>query len=452
MIDCKVLSWMLKGPVQYNKIIREFDKDLVADVFQYDLKPIVKEIMAYYTRHKITPSCDVLKEVLNSEEVDFHFIDMIQGYNVRDNDIGHLIDQLKERYNKFVIKGLVKNFNNEDYEISEINNQLKTIIGKTDRLYKSDVFSEGEIRLSVKERIDEYDFIKNNPGSTQGLLSGYKEMDDYTWGLKKSEMMVIGGASSSGKSLLMMNMAINAYRGTNDPANGITDRKDGKNVLYISLEMSKKQLEQRIDANIAGIQHRSLTRGNLTDAEYEKWLASLKFQKDYDKVFYVLDMPRNSTMAEIEAKYEIIRGIFEPEAVFVDYLQLMSPSSGSAGSDWMDVGKVAEELHEFCRKKDIPVITAAQRKASVKKSSAKYKDNVDLEDLGRSKMIGDNATVVMLIGKREDEDLREDMEIYIVKNRDGPKGKILLKKSFDKSRIEELPEGWVSDNGDENEI
>ena len=173
----------------------------------------------------------------------------------------------------------------------------------------------------------------------------------------------------------------------------------------------------------------------MNQEEIIKWKI-FEVSKNYDKVFYILDMPRNSTMAEIEAKFEIITGIFKPEAVFVDYLQLMSPSLGATGTDWMDVGRVAEELHEFCRKKDLPVITAAQRKAGAKKSSGKYKDNVDLEDLGRSKMIGDNATVVLLIGKREDEDLREDMEIYIVKNRDGPKGKVLLKKTFDKSKIE----------------
>ena len=118
----------------------------------------------------------------------------------------------------------------------------------------------------------------------------------------------------------------------------------------------------------------------------------------------------------------------------------------------MDVGKVAEELHEFCRKKNLPVITAAQRKASMKKSSAKYKDNVDIEDLGRSKMIGDNATVVLLIGKREDEHLKEDMEVYVVKNRDGAKGKVMLKKSFEKSKIEDIPEGWIEDEGDENAV
>ena len=124
-------------------------------------------------------------------------------------------------------------------------------------------------------------------------------------------------------------------------------------------------------------------------------------------------MPRGTTMGEIDAKYESILGVFKPDAIFIDYLQLMKPTIGRSNTDWLDVGKVSEELHEFCRKKDLPVVTAAQRKAAQKKSSGKRVDDVSLEDLGRSKMIGDNAAIVLIIGNREDEDLREDMEIHI---------------------------------------
>ena len=130
----------------------------------------------------------------------------------------------------------------------------------------------------------------------------------------------------------------------------------------------------------------------------------------------------------------------------------MKPTIKSSGTDWLDVGKVSEELHEFCRKKNIPVVTAAQRKAAQKKTNGKKIDDASLEDLGRSKMIGDNAAIVLIIGNREDERLREDMEIHIVKNRDGAKGKISLRKVFANSKIEEFPDDWISDPGDENEV
>ena len=67
-------------------------------------------------------------------------------------------------------------------------------------------------------------------------------------------------------------------------------------------------------------------------------------------------------------------------------------------------------------------------------------------------MIGDNAAIAIMIGNREDEMLREDIELHLVKNRDGAKGKILLKKNFPNSRIEVLPDDWAEDLGEENEI
>ena len=133
----------------------------------------------------------------------------------------------------------------------------------------------------------------------------------------------------------------------------------------------------------------------------------------------------------------------------------MSPNDGPTGSDWLDIGRVSEEMHEFCRNTKLPVVTAAQRKASARKGSVgkvDKSDYLDIEDLGRSKMIGDNANIVLLIANREDERLREDMEIHVVKNRNGPRGSFSLRKLFHKMRIDEFPDDWVGNMGDENDI
>lgn len=455
MIDAKILSWMSKGSTEYNEVIRSLDPDLLKSVLLPDFKKAAENICSYYSRHKIPPSFSVLREILEESGGNTRVVSLIEDEETYANEIGFLIDKIKKRYNQYLAENLVKKveeIKEEGTDIKDINDDIKKVIAQTEKLYKHSSFSEGDVSSSTEDRISHYDYVLENPEQIRGFLSGYKELDDYTWGIKNSEMLVIGGASSSGKSLLMMNMAINAWRGSNDPAEGIVGMPDGKNVLYISLEMSKQQLEQRLDANLAGIRHRGIMRATLDVDEYSRWQKCLEFQKNYDKVFYILDMPRGTTMGEIEAKYETILGIFKPDAVFVDYLQLMKPTIGAIGTDWLDVGKVSEELHEFCRKKNIPVVTAAQRKAAQKKANGKKVDDVGLEDFGRSKMIGDNAAIAFIIGNREDELLREDMEINIVKNRDGAKGTVLLKKVFDKSRIESLPDNWASDNGKENEI
>lgn len=455
MLDAKIINWMLKGPLEYNEVIRNLDQDLLVAVVMPEYKPAVERILEYYSRHKIPPALYIIKILLSESGDDTRIISIIEKNSIEANEVGYIIDQIKIRYNKFIAKSLAKRINEIDEQgedIKDINNDLRKIISKTDRLYKQDAFSEGKLSDSTDDRIRHYQYTSENPDQILGFLSGYKELDDYTWGVKNSEMLVIGGASSSGKSLLMLNMAINAWRGSNDPAENIVGHDDGKNVLYVSLEMSKLQMEQRVDANLAGIKHREIVRAQLSGEDEIRWKKCLDFQKSYNKIFYILDLPRGSTMGEIEAKYETILGMFKPDAIFIDYLQLMKPTAEVAGSDWLDVGKVSEELHEFCRKKNIPVVTAAQRKAAQKKANGKKTDDVNLEDFGRSKMIGDNAAIAIMIANREDELLREDMELHIVKNREGAKGKINLKKAFDKSRIESLPHNWSVDGGEENEI
>lgn len=455
MLDAKLLNWMMQGSVKINEIYRDVDYDLLRSIFFGKYKPVLDGVHEYYSRHKIPPSYAVLKALLEKSGDDSDILEFIEAKECAENEVGYFLDEIKERYNKFLVEKLTEvaaGIEHEGESVRDFNDELKKVVAKTERLYRQDVFSEGDITDSTRDRINDYRYTAENPDEIKGFLSGYKSLDDYTWGVKNSEMLVIGGASSSGKSLLMMNMAVNAWLGSNAPTKGVTSHSDGKNVLFISLEMSKKQLEQRVDAGVADVAHRSLARGQLTHEEELRWLKSLEFQDKYEKKFYILDMPRGTTMGEIEAKYETILGEFRPDAVFVDYLQLMKPTSTTAGSDWLDVGKVSEELHEFCRKKNIPVVTAAQRKAAQKRASGKKVDDVGLEDLGRSKMIGDNAAIVLIIANREDESLREDMELHIVKNRDGAKGKVLLKKVFDKSRIEPLPDDWADDFGDENEL
>jgi replicative DNA helicase len=454
MLDAKIINWMMQSSIRVNEVYRELEYDLLRSVFFPKYKSVLDVLHTYYSRHKIPPSYDVLKTLLDREGDDSDIADFIENKDCAANEIGFYIDEIKERYNKFLIENISEKASEieEDESVIDFNEELKKFLSKTERLYRRDVFSEGDITDSTKDRVGQYKYTAENPDQIMGFLSGYQELDDYTWGIKNSEMLVIGGASSSGKSLLMMNMAVNAWLGSNIPSENVTGHDDGKNILFISLEMSKKQLEQRVDAAVSNIKHRSLVRGQLTGAEESRWLKCLKFQEKFNKKFYTLDMPRGTTMGEIEAKYESILGVFKPDAVFIDYLQLMKPTIGRSNTDWLDVGKVSEELHEFCRKKDLPVVTAAQRKAAQKKSSGKRVDDVNLEDLGRSKMIGDNAAIVLIIGNREDEDLREDMEIHIVKNRDGAKGKVSLKKVFDRSRIERFPDDWAEEIGDENEV
>jgi replicative DNA helicase len=193
-------------------------------------------------------------------------------------------------------------------------------------------------------------------------------------------------------------------------------------------------------------------RGNLTDSETKDWKRSLEFQKGYDKKFYIVDMPRGTKTMEIEAKFDAIVGQFKPDLLCVDYLGIMKPNK-SYGADWEDVGHTAEDLHELCRKKNIPLVTAAQRKGRLRSAGKNKNENIeDSEEIGRSKMIGDNANIILLIENRNEEHLREDMIVHVTKNRDGAKGKVVLIKDFEKSRVISAPDNWSGGEDLENEV
>lgn len=445
--DLKILNWLLQGPVSYNKVGREIDSELLKESFLPQYKVIYEKIFDYFSKYKTPPSYEVLSQFAEDEMQDY-LINEIKETNCEESEISFYLDKIKERFNVYLAKKLSE-FDQEE-SIDDFNQKLVKTAAKIDRLRKSSVFAEGNLTDSVLERLNNYDYIVANPDLASGVKSGFKDIDDYTNGIKKSELMLIVGASSGGKSLLMMNYAVNAWLGSNVPSDPSKWKFDnGVNVLYFTLEMSKSQMEQRIDACMAEIRHFGLTRGSLTNEEKEKWVSSLSFQKQYNKHFYIVDMPRGSRMLDIEARYETIRAEFQPDLVVIDYLGIMSPNH-SSGSDWQDLGQVAAELHEFCRNKNIAVLSAAQKKAKDKKS--KDKSN-DLEDVGRSLMIAQNCNIMLLIESREDEALKSDAIIHVVKNRDGARGPVRLYKNFEKSKFTSITDNWInSNNDDENSI
>jgi replicative DNA helicase len=443
---------MLKGSVEYNKIGREIDPKLLRESIHYDYKDLYDIIYDYYLNYKTPPSYELLRSSLCKDIDTFQLVSIVEEESCEETEILYFVEQLKHRLNKKIIKNIVEEYSEDDeFDLKEFNKNIFAATNKIERLSRKSILNEGLLSNSVEERIAEYSYAERHPNQISGVFSGYKEIDDMTFGIKDSELMIISGASSSGKSLLMMNMAINAWMGSNIPGEWTQDTEiinNGKNILYITLEMSKRQMEQRIDSNIANIRHKALSRGLMDTNEKQRWAKSLEFQKAYDKKFYIVDMPRGTKTIEIEARYDALISEFKPELVCIDYLGIMSPNK-DYGSDWLDVGQVGADVHELCRRKNIPIISAAQRKA--KNKSLKTQTN-DIEDVGRSKILGDSANILLLIETRDDEMLREDMIVHVVKNRDGAKGAVKLIKDFATSKIADCPDNWTSDIGDENRV
>lgn len=350
------------------------------------------------------------------------------------------LEDLKERFKKNSILQLGRtvfkeNWDGRDFnDLQEAAKSIKKMAGELDQIEVDKTYKEGTVAATAIEAKEEYIRRKENPEAAKGILTGIRELDRITNGLQPSELILIGGESGSGKSTLAMNMAINAWLGDNSlPESGAPIPElntNGCNVMYFTVEMPFNPFRRRFDACVAGIPLYGLRDGTLTPDEERRYFSALEFQEIYPKQFHITDIPRGCTVAQIEAKYLELMYDFVPELVVVDYISLLKVQTDSE-SDWLSLGRLAEQIHEFCRTYHIPCITPVQLNRPKPGSDGLP----DQHRVGRSNMLPQNCNMMLNIQTRDDERIQPDMVINIAKMRDGETGAFVMYKRFDMMRL-----------------
>lgn len=394
---------------------------------------------------KAIPTENMVREYIggndNEQVIDKHLsvYNGIKNSKYKVEEFGWLLEKIKVRYNDKVQKdaqdkiGQLLRGPASKSRVDEVNKVIKETAVNIDSIHKQNVYKEGALRDSVDDRIKKYEHIEANPESAQGILTGMSTFDKITNGLHPGEFMIIGGETGTGKSVLLHNIAVNAYLGKNK-VDSIEFDDSGRNVLIFSLEMPKESMERRIDACLANIFSNHIRDGLLNDEDKEKYIQSLAFQKRYNKDIYIVDMPKGATTRDIEIKYtEVCDTMFRPDLVAVDYLGIMS-SNESTGQDWMDLGVISEELHEFSRVYEVSTVSASQLNRPKEGKEGQNNNN----RIARSGMVPNNCNIIIQIANRPDEDLRSDMLVVITKMRDGQKGQFILSKDFARMRVIDL--------------
>lgn len=369
------------------------------------------------------------------------------------------LEDLKQRYKKNTIlkagKTVFKeNWNGTEFQdLQEATKCIRKVAAELDQLEANKTYREGTVSATVNEAKQEYIRRKENPDVARGVLTGVTELDRITNGLQPGELMLIGGESGAGKSTLAMNIAINAWLGTNSiprTRGPIPEfATDGANVMYFTVEMPFHPFRRRFDACTSEVPLYGLRDGTLRPNEEQQYFSCLNFQEIYPKQFHITDIPRGCTVAQIESKYLELMYEFVPELVVVDYISLMKAQYDS-DSDWLNLGRLAEMLHEFCRAYNIPCITPVQL------NRPKPGGNEMLPDqhrVGRSSMLPQNCNIMLNIQSRPDEDTRPDMVINIAKMRDGETGAFTVYKRFDMMKLYNEPlDDWQPELESEDHV
>lgn len=464
-LDQKILAYALTE----RRITLNLQTAISAEYLHPDCQVFYKLLMACFDRFHEVPTPKVMEEqggAVWNEHLAGIYTQALSA-QVDPREFPSDLEKLKTRYNsqlllKFGEEVFRQNYNGDGFNnLEEANVAVKKLIAGIDGIYGNRIFKEGSLADTAAEAWTDYKSVRDNPDVAKGIHLGLREFDRITNGMQQSELMLIGGESSSGKSALCMQMGVNAWLGSNNVPQVPGDipkefNDDGVDVLFFTIEMPYKALRRRIDACVAGVPLYSIRDGCLTTDEFERYRAALRFQRAYPKQFHIVDIPRGCTMAQVESKYIEKCHEYKPQLLIIDYISLMTPDR-EQGSDWLNLGRLAEQMHEFCRAYGIAVISPVQLNRPPRQKDGGEPPPPDQHRVGRSIMLTQNSNILLNIKTRKDEHLKPDMEVQIAKMRDGERGAFTLHKRLDIMRIYDDVPGWTPEIYDgygelENEV
>ena len=281
----------------------------------------------------------------------------------------------------------------------------------SDSSLKQDLTSISDILDTSFDRIND---LYVNKGVLRGVKTGYRDLDNMTAGLQRSDLIILAARPAMGKTTLVTNLAYNVA----------TIEK--KTVLFFSLEMSKEQLIDRMLADAAGVDSWNIRTGNLSEEDFAK-LAEASGEMAEAPIF-IDDTPGVSVL-EMRTKARRAAHNGELGLIIIDYLQLMQ-GSGSAqanGNRVQEVSEISRGLKLLARELNVPVIALSQLSRSVESRSPQIPQLADLRESGS---IEQDADIVMFIYREayyNPETERENItDLILAKHRHGPTGTVEL--------------------------
>ncbi len=244
-----------------------------------------------------------------------------------------------------------------------------------------------------------------------GVPSGFKDLDNLTAGFQNSDLVIIAGRPSMGKTSFALNVAMNASIDSGVPT-GI-----------FSLEMSKEQIALRILCSKAKVNLKSLRTGFLTAEDWSR--LTIAVGNISDASLYVDDTPAISTL-EIRAKARRLKKEKDLGLVIVDYLQLMKSGTRSDSRE-KEISEISRSLKALAKELNVPVIALSQLNRKVEDRPNKRPQLADLRESGA---IEQDADVILFIyrdevyNKSEDNPKKGEAELIIGKQRNGPIGMV----------------------------
>ncbi|MDD5725078.1 MAG: replicative DNA helicase, partial [Candidatus Omnitrophica bacterium] len=276
----------------------------------------------------------------------------------------------------------------------------------------------------VKDSIETIDRLYQNKAHVTGIPTGYIDFDLKTAGLQPSDLVIVAGRPSMGKSAFALGIAEYA---------GVVEKVP---TAIFSLEMSKEQLVQRMLCSHARVDAHKVRTGYLATSDWPRLTAAAG--KLSDSPIFIDDTPAISVM-ELRARARRLKSHHDIKLIILDYMQLMRGSASSTESRQQEISEISRSLKALARELSVPVIAISQLSRAVE---SRTDHRPQLSDLRESGAIEQDADVVVLILREEyynpSPDNQGVAEAIIAKQRNGPVGSLKLAFIKEYTRFDNL--------------
>jgi len=330
-------------------------------------------------------------------------------------NIKHYAEIVKE---KGILRNLISTATNIISESYAAQSDVERVLDRAERM----IFEISSKRVDsnfalikeiIKDTIETIDTFYQKKTHVTGISTGFTDFDSITAGLHPSDLIIIAGRPSMGKSAFVTSIAEHV---------GVVEKIP---LAIFSLEMSKEQLVQRMLCSHARVNAHNVRTGFLSQSDWPR-LTNAAGKLSEAPIF--IDDTAGLSVLELRAKARRLKSQYDIQLIMVDYLQLMQGLRGSENRQ-QEISEISRSLKALARELSVPLIAVSQLSRAVE---SRQDHRPQLSDLRESGAIEQDADVVGLLLREEyynpTEENRGIAEIIIAKQRNGPVGS--LKTTF----------------------
>ena len=333
-----------------------------------------------------------LKNYFEDEKDDLNIPEYLVKITKFSTSVRQAIEYSKIIYDMFVRRELIKISEQtiDSAKLNELDTNGQTIIENSERLL-FDLAEKGSFNSSLvkfdeamKQTIEMASAAYKNEEGIVGVPTGLRDLDDKLGGLHQSDLIIIAGRPSMGKTSLATNIAFNA-------AQKLQDSGKKSSIAFFSLEMSSEQLSTRIISEQARISSNDIRRGRISDEQFDKFLET---SKNIAELPLFIDETPAISIAAMSNRARRIKRLHGLDMVVVDYIQLMKGTTFNKDGRVQEISQITQGLKAIAKELGVPVLALSQLSRQVEQRDD---HKPQLSDLRESGSIEQDADVVMFV-------------------------------------------------------